>query len=136
MTGPWSVSRVLRAAMGRRKKPVQSHLQKLRIKLFQAFNRRGITTHRSIFPTNASLVELIRAHGLSVDRVASIIPPNNEDDVRDMRAYRFKLTADRKDRKMNEEMEEMDRQIHRPDPSMDAMREIFFPSSTSSSTHV
>ena len=45
----------------KRKSRVQSHLSKLRSRLFKAFNRRGFKSHRTVFQNKSSLVELIRA---------------------------------------------------------------------------
>ena len=75
----------------KRKSRVQSHLSKLRSRLFKAFNWRGFKGHKIVFKNKSSLVELIRERGLSVKDVAAIIPPKDETQVSNMGAYGFKL---------------------------------------------
>ena len=77
----------------KRKSRVQSHLSKLRSRLFKAFNRRGYKGHKIIFKNKSSLVELIRDRGLSVKDVAAIIPPKDETQVSNMGAYGFVLRS-------------------------------------------
>ena len=77
----------------KRKSRVQSHLSKLRSRLFKAFNRRGFKGHRTVFKNKSSLVELIRDRGLLVKDVTAIIPPKDENEVSNMGAYGFILRS-------------------------------------------
>jgi hypothetical protein len=75
----------------KRKSRVQSHLSKLRSRLFKAFNRRGFKGHRAVFREKSTLVQLIKSRGLSVKAVVAIVPPKDEADVSNMQAYGFTL---------------------------------------------
>ena len=92
---PSSIARRMRQCrpckIDKRNTRAQSHLSKLRARLFKAFNRRGFKDHRTFFKNKSSLVELIRSRGLSVKDVAAIIPPKDEAEVSNMQAYGFRL---------------------------------------------
>jgi hypothetical protein len=76
-----------------RKARVQTHVSKLRTRLFKAFNRIGIKGHRSVFKKESSIVYLIKSRGLSVKDVEAIIPPKSEADLSNVLAYRFILRS-------------------------------------------
>ena len=78
----------------KRQTRVQTHLSKLRSRLFRAFNRMGIKGHRSVFKTKASIVSLIKSKGLRVKDVESIVPPKSEADISNTQAYRFILRSE------------------------------------------
>jgi len=78
----------------KRQTRVQTHLSKLRSRLFRAFNRMGIKGHRSVFKTKSSIVSLIKSKGLRVKDVESIVPPKSEADISNLQAYRFVLRSD------------------------------------------
>ena len=78
----------------KRQTRVQTHLSKLRSRLFRAFNRMGIKAHRNVFKTKSSIVSLIKSKGLRVKDVLSIVPPKGEADISNAQAYRFVLRSE------------------------------------------